>query len=174
MKRSLLKCACAIALYMCMAGVLFAALSPVRTAHAATTHAASPAISCPGIRLTQGATWSPGGYWSWTACSGRGLKLIYQDFDSHFVLYCNGNAIWADNGPYGQVTDYQPRDVIFQSDGNLVMYDYSVYSQSVYPNWATGTNGEGAQYMQLQGDGNVVIYTGSNSALWATNTRGLC
>jgi hypothetical protein len=53
--------------------------------------------------------------------------------------------------------------VIWQSDGNLVVY--SPYRAL----WASGTNGRATTSTVMQGDGNLVIY-GYTGAIWATGT----
>jgi hypothetical protein len=50
--------------------------------------------------------------------------------------------------------------LIFQTDGNLVLY----YKGKAVA--ATGTNGRG-KTLKLQTDGNVVVYNASGTALWA-------
>jgi hypothetical protein len=57
-------------------------------------------------------------------------------------------------------------NLIFQNDGNLVLYN-----PSSNPIWATGTEGKAAR-MSVQADGNVVLYDFSNQVIWATNTNG--
>ena len=52
--------------------------------------------------------------------------------------------------------------LIYQTDGNLGYYVNGV------PAWNTGTWGAGAT-LALQGDGNVVIYSANNKALYASN-----
>jgi len=52
--------------------------------------------------------------------------------------------------------------MIFQTDGNLVWYVHNVAE------WSSGTYGTG-QTLALQGDGNVVIYSASGTALYASN-----
>src|SRR3569832_1082653 len=59
--------------------------------------------------------------------------------------------------------------LIFQGDGNLVLYKTTGGSQKAV--WASGTNGKGATSVCLQGDGNLVVYSPSN-ALWASGTNG--
>ncbi|MBD2330103.1 hypothetical protein [Alkalinema sp. FACHB-956] len=54
--------------------------------------------------------------------------------------------------------------LVFQADGNLV-----VYNTAGRPLWATGTNGTGANILAVQSDGNVVLYENGNP-LWASNT----
>lgn len=57
--------------------------------------------------------------------------------------------------------------MIFQTDGNLVIY--SSRSGASRAIWATGTNRKGATRMTFQTDGNIVIYAG-NRAIWNTGT----
>lgn len=54
----------------------------------------------------------------------------------------------------------------YQSDGNLVLYD-----SAAGPLWSTGTTGGGAGYVELQGDGNFVVYA-SQGPIWASGTAG--
>ena len=52
----------------------------------------------------------------------------------------------------------------FQDDGNLVLYD-----QSANALWASGTAGSGATQVDMQMEGNLVIYAGG-TPVWATPT----
>ncbi len=163
MKSLFLKGVLAITLCLCITGALFMSLSSANTAHAATT---SATVSCPGVTFGVGKIWSPGQGNYTTACDGNQLHLIYQT-DGNLVLYCQKYAIWAagSNG-YPTYTEFQP-------DGNLVVYNHYI-SGGNYAAWATNTNGEGATKLVLQGDSNLVIYTASNKALWASGTNGKC
>jgi hypothetical protein len=58
-------------------------------------------------------------------------------------------------------------EFVFQSDGNLVLYD-----QNHAAIWASHTNGRGGVEAVMQTDGNLVIYDASHHALWATGTNG--
>jgi D-mannose binding lectin len=40
------------------------------------------------------------------------------------------------------------------------------------PVWSTRTDNQSAAYMDMQIDGNLVIYNGQGQAIWATNTQG--
>ncbi|MFL5345014.1 MAG: hypothetical protein ACJ8AT_09475 [Hyalangium sp.] len=60
--------------------------------------------------------------------------------------------------------------LVFQPDGNLVLYDITGTSQQVA--WASNTNGRGGTRLAFQGDGNLVIYTSANKPIWASNTNG--
>ncbi|HKT05700.1 MAG TPA: hypothetical protein VJT31_39815 [Rugosimonospora sp.] len=54
----------------------------------------------------------------------------------------------------------------FQSDGNFV-----VYNSSNKPVWASNTCCHSGNLLKVQGDGNVVIYNSAGTALWATHTN---
>ncbi len=56
--------------------------------------------------------------------------------------------------------------LIFQGDGNLVLYN-----PQGKPIWATGTDNTGADIFAVQADGNVVLYN-HGKPVWATNTSG--
>jgi hypothetical protein len=56
--------------------------------------------------------------------------------------------------------------LLYQSDGNLVLYDDL---ERTAP-WASNTGGTSAGSARLQGDGNFVIYDAQNVARWATAT----
>ncbi len=53
--------------------------------------------------------------------------------------------------------------LVFQTDGNLVLYRYA--DEVV---WASGTGGKGATNFKFQKDGNLVIY-GNNGVIWSPN-----
>lgn len=57
--------------------------------------------------------------------------------------------------------------LVFQSDGNLVLY---THSNSVV--WSSGTAGSGAGYAVMQDDGNFVLYRWDGSPVWSSNTWG--
>jgi hypothetical protein len=57
---------------------------------------------------------------------------------------------------------------VMQIDGNLVLYRVANW----YPLWASGTNGQDANFVAMQGDGNLVIYNYGGRAIWASNTAG--
>ncbi len=55
--------------------------------------------------------------------------------------------------------------LVFQGDGNLVLY------QGSRDLWSSGTHGLGGTSAVLQGDGNLVIY-GPDGAIWSSGTQG--
>lgn len=69
-----------------------------------------------------------------------------------------GQAIVSPNGRFR---------LIYQSDGNLVLYDLTGGTAS----WFTDTSGAPGQ-VALQSDGNLVVYSAGNAALWFSGTAG--
>ena len=55
--------------------------------------------------------------------------------------------------------------LIYQSDGNLVVYD-----KKDKPLWNSKTNGKKTERLVFQSDGNLVIYGSKNKVYWASNT----
>lgn len=55
---------------------------------------------------------------------------------------------------------------IHQEDGNVV-----IYGKGLGPIWASGTHGKPTTLLQMQEDGNLVLYSNS-TPLWATDTHG--
>jgi hypothetical protein len=79
----------------------------------------------------------------------------------------------------GQLVNFACNDkaVVFQTDGNLVVYRYNWGASKWEPKWATGTwDGESpdmrAARFSVQADGNMVLYNYQNKAIWATMTNG--
>jgi hypothetical protein len=58
--------------------------------------------------------------------------------------------------------------LIYQSDGNLVLYDDGDRTAP----WASATGGTSAGYASMQGDGNFVIYDAQGVGIWASGTAG--
>jgi hypothetical protein len=56
--------------------------------------------------------------------------------------------------------------LVYQGDGNLVLYDDALKS----PVWWSGTNGRTAGAVGMQADGNLVIYDAAVTPLWMTGT----
>jgi hypothetical protein len=57
---------------------------------------------------------------------------------------------------------------VYQSDGNLVLYD----DVNRIPLWSSGTAATSTGHAVLQGDGNFVIYSAQGTPLWSTGTAG--
>ncbi|MBM3820897.1 MAG: matrixin family metalloprotease [Acidimicrobiia bacterium] len=58
--------------------------------------------------------------------------------------------------------------LLYQNDGNLVLYDDTDRTAP----WATNTGGTTPGYALLQGDGNFVLYDGAGAVQYASNTPG--
>ncbi len=135
--------------------------------------------------LEPGQTLQPGHCLSSEKGIERGIFSLWKQTDGNVVLYDGVDsigddtditgqpppanfALWATHTGPGQFT---PSGLIMQTDGNLVLYD-----TSGQPHWASQTEGNPGAYLNMQDDGNAVIYragsTGQtgNGALWATNT----
>jgi len=90
--------------------------------------------------------------------------------DGNLVLYGNNNGkaviLWASNtmqkgtGPWN----------LTLQDGNLVIKDAREITQWQEPN---NTGSQGPFELNMQNDGNVVLYDKNKMALWATNTVGI-
>lgn len=105
--------------------------------------------------------------------SQNGLYALVQQTDGNLVLYKNTSpssrtALWA----AGTTGAQHGAMSIFQGDGNLVVYDSSVFkSQSkLHAVWASNTDGNPGSHLDVQNDGNVVIYAPDGRVVWATNT----
>ncbi|MEJ6486808.1 CAP domain-containing protein [Nostoc punctiforme UO1] len=97
-------------------------------------------------------------------------KLILQS-DGNVVLYNqHSQAIWATNTG-GLI---KPEEFIMQTDGNLVLYD-----TNHCPKWASNTNNNPGAFLNIQDDGNLVIYRAgsqietANNALWASGSNDI-
>lgn len=105
-------------------------------------------------------------------CSkNKKFKLILQS-DGNLCIYQakdnnNGqNFIWCNmKRGYGPNTQ---TNLVMQKDGNLVIYKNANRNSPV---WATGTNGKGANYVQLMNNGNLIVSTGTRNA-WASGKTG--
>ena len=76
-------------------------------------------------------------------------------------------------GPGTTVRANELMSLVFQSDGNLVLYRGSGADADAL--WASGTNGKGASKLAFQADGNLVLYTsrgGKDVPIWASDTAG--
>ena len=94
---------------------------------------------------------------SWVTNDGN-YSLGLQD-DGNLVVHHQNplKVIWA-SGTNGKAIE----KMIFQNDGNLVLYDYTKK-----PVWASGTQGKG-HYLYLQNDGNLVVYDYDYKAIWGS------
>jgi len=120
----------------------------------------------------------------------EGAYLTLQT-NGNLAVYCNsgGNAIWSSgtvNVPsHLDYVNYSLPDgimypgqsletanllyrLVLQGDGNLVEYSNS----SGTALWSSGTTGKSVADLNMQPDGNLVLYGTNGQALWTSNTSG--
>jgi hypothetical protein len=97
------------------------------------------------------------------------LHTLIMQSDGNAVLYnSQSQPLWSTNTG-GLI---EPRDFIMQTDGNLVLYD-----TSGQPHWASNTQGNPSAFLNVQDDGNLVVYRAgsatqtANNALWAAGSN---
>jgi hypothetical protein len=113
---------------------------------------------------------------------------FWNERKRNLVIYSpTNNVLWSSNTAhnpdgYSYVTSYlnygslrpgqslettnRNRKLVFQSDGNLVLYN-----AAGQPLWASGTHGKGGNLLSLQLDGNLVLYNAAGQPLWASGTH---
>jgi hypothetical protein len=99
----------------------------------------------------------------------RGQALVSSNCLFTFVMQTDGNAVLYDATRDGasywaSSTVGSNRRFIFQTDGNLVIYEGNT------PVWNTRTDGKGGVRLDMQNDGNLVLYCADNTYVWATHT----
>lgn len=123
------------------------------------------------------------------------FNLVFQA-DGNLVLLQNGQRIWSTGtGPRFRSTtvNFNPNLPVtfvaqgcfaaFQSDGNFVVYgaegvvgagppcsNPSLSSDNALVLWSSRTDRNVGSRLEVQNDGNVVIYTPTNRAIWSTRT----
>jgi uncharacterized protein YkwD len=101
--------------------------------------------------------------------SDNQLHTLIMQTDGNVVLYNQQNQpLWSTNTG-GLIT---PRDFAMQPDGNLVLYD-----ADGYPKWTSETHGNPGAFLNIQDDGNLVVYRAgaqaetAENALWAAGSN---
>ncbi|MEI8318734.1 MAG: DUF6531 domain-containing protein, partial [Planctomycetia bacterium] len=92
--------------------------------------------------------------------SPNGAYRLSVEANGRLTLYQNSTAIWTNNVNVSS-TDTK---LLFQQDGNL-----SVTTGAAVV-WRTSVGNYPGSRLCVQDDGNVVIYSAQNTALWSTNT----
>jgi len=105
-----------------------------------------------------------------TLQSDYGVYTLTMQSDGNVVLRNNASTPLWRTGTGGN--QFVPRDFIMQTDGNLVLYD-----TSGQPHWASKTPGNPGAFLNVQDDGNLVVYRAgsttqtADNALWASGTN---
>lgn len=84
------------------------------------------------------------------------FHCVLQD-DGNLVLYNGAKALWS-----SKTCGKPPRELVFQTDGNVVLYGISGAAL-----WSTGTLTNDAARFTVQDDGNLVVYNTAGKAIWA-------
>lgn len=109
-------------------------------------------------RLTESCTYGSATH------DGRDIDISYDKADNRTNYQSNlwgirlnaGQSITSPNGVY---------TLIMQTDGNLVLRTATTAL------WASNTVSTGS-FMKFQGEGNLVVYSSSNAAVWASSGGG--
>jgi len=103
--------------------------------------------------------------------SNNQLYTLMMQTDGNVVLYNQqSQPLWATNTG-GLIT---PRDFAMQTDGNLVLYD-----TNGVPMWASNTSHQPGAFLNIQDDGNLVVYRSGaqaetvDNALWAAGSNAM-
>jgi hypothetical protein len=89
--------------------------------------------------------------------SPNGVYSLQQQTDGNLVLYKNGStAIWSTSTQGSNVYS------VMQTDGNFVVV------QGTKPLWDTKTAGNPGATLNVQDDGNLVIYSQDHRAIWSS------
>jgi len=95
--------------------------------------------------------------------------VLTMQTDGNVVLYdANGHPLWATNTWKG----IAPREFVMQTDGNLVLY-----STDGVARWASNTWKNPGAFLNVQDDGNLVVYRAgsrtetADNALWAAGSN---
>lgn len=97
-------------------------------------------------------------------------RKYYSENRQYYLVFQNDGNLVMYNKNRSSVWDSKTTNkgmrAEFQRDGNLV-----VYNSSGVPVFSTNTNGRGNSLI-IQNDGNVVIYGNRNSVVWASKDNG--
>jgi hypothetical protein len=144
----------------------------------------SGSVSCPTASCSGNALWNSG-------TGGDDGAYVAMQTDGNLVIYDNGTAVWSSN-----TAGFSGADLKLQDDDNLVIYQgggdaiwdwgSGYLGDTLNPGWTLSPGEElqspSHQYsLIMQGDGNLVLYSGSVScptascsgnALWNSGTVG--
>lgn len=101
-------------------------------------------------------------------CYGNDGYLVVKNNRSNNKLY-QGTEINNENGTIDiEVLVNSNFKIIFQKDGNLVLYNGTIEPKNAI--WSTKTDKKGGTKLRMQHDGNLVLYTDNNTSLWNSKT----
>lgn len=104
-------------------------------------------------------------------CYGNDGYFVVKSDRSNTKLY-PGTEINNENGTKDiQVLVNGNFKIIFQKDGNLVLYNGTVESKNA--KWSSRTYNKNGTKLRMQYDGNLVIYTNNDTSLWSSDTNNM-
>lgn len=97
---------------------------------------------------------------------GTFLALVYQGPGSPYTVWLSpqdgsSSGLGTHTNQWGWVANNAR--AIMQGDGNFVLYNNTITTAV----WATGTDGNYDAWLNVQDDGNLVVYTSSNVPIWS-------
>jgi hypothetical protein len=96
------------------------------------------------------------------------LYTAWLQTDGNFVIYGPAGPIWASGTSWAGSSTW----AVMQGDGNFVVYMSDAYAGAV-PICSTGTPMYPGSHIQMQTDGNLVVYSEpGHIARWASKSRG--
>ncbi len=104
------------------------------------------------------------------AFAASGMASGTEVWSNHFQRANRGNVVWKTSYDYD---DSNPYEMFMQTDGNMVLYDFS--GKRVVGVWSSGTAGKKGAVLVAQPGGPVFIYDKGKAiwAIWATSTTGV-
>lgn len=98
-------------------------------------------------------------------------ELNVKDNTNGYKLWSTKNSISNTSLYAGNCISSSNRNYmgVMQGDGNFVIYYLNAGKRSAV--WATGTSGNNNSFLSSQSDGNIVVYSSSKKAIFATGTN---
>eukprot|EP01032_Pedospumella_encystans_P011392 gene11392-13244_t len=119
-----------------------------------------------------------GTYWESKTGGNPGAFLKLEDYGVATIYSADGTKVlWTSSVlPSGAEVPAEDKSIfsscmkyelVFQKDGNLVLYEHQISSRTAL--WVSYTY-KNAKTLRLKSGGDLVIYDNSNDAVWSTNT----
>ncbi|MFN7981113.1 MAG: hypothetical protein U0Q11_04595 [Vicinamibacterales bacterium] len=124
------------------------------------------------------AVYSDNGSWvlAFSACTVFTCPGVINGPSAFLLMHSAGGNNWnsfSDSAYSGGCAGYHtdqsfpawPARATMQTDGNFVLYNEGA---TEYPAWQTHTHGNSGSYLNIQDDGNLVVYNSSWVPIWYT------
>jgi hypothetical protein len=104
------------------------------------------------------------------AAAVQNCTQVGWEFAFVYVNRCMAPGQYITTGWFGNTAPQTKLDVVFQTDGNLVLYRNIQGQSGRTALWHTGTMGRNPWRAIMQSDGNFVLYDRNQNAYWHTDT----